>query len=102
MHRASNEVVFVHVSKNVDFCNLSKEKMSSIDPQIILDALEKSEKDAEAVKEKFLDKVKNYENVTVSTKLVLSLLACMLGQRLRYSTGLIQTWRIDYWRRFKS
>ena len=40
--------------------------MSKIDPQIILDALEKAEKEAAAVQEKFLGKVKNYENVTVS------------------------------------
>merc|ERR1711970_77874 len=39
--------------------------MSQIDPQIILDALAKAEQETVAVQEKFLDKVKNYENVTV-------------------------------------
>ena len=75
MHRTSNEIVFVHVSKNVDFCSLSKEKMSQIDPQIILDALEKAENEAKAVEAKFMDKVKNYENLTVSEKLHFSKLS---------------------------
>merc|ERR1719419_1039970 len=39
--------------------------MSQIDPQIILDALEKAENEAKAVEAKFMDKVKNYENLTV-------------------------------------
>ena len=78
MHRTSNEIVFVHVSKNVDFCSLSKEKMSQIDPQIILDALEKAENEAKAVEAKFMDKVKNYENLTVSEKLHFSKLSHLL------------------------
>ena len=44
--------------------------MSQIDPQIILDALAKAEKEAADVQEKFLGKVKNYENVTVRSSSV--------------------------------
>ena len=52
----------------LDFCSMTEETMSKISPDTILEALEKAENDAKKVEDKFMSKVKSYENVNVSLK----------------------------------
>ena len=46
IHKKSNTLVFCHVAKMLDFCSMSEESMSKINPQTILDSLQAAEDDA--------------------------------------------------------
>lgn len=50
----------------LDFCSMSEESMSKINPQTILDALQSAEEDAKKVEKKFMEKMNTYEDVNVS------------------------------------
>ena len=45
---------------------MSEDTMAKIDPQTILDALQKAEDDAKKVEKKFMEKMQTYEDVNVS------------------------------------
>ena len=66
IHKKSNTLVFCHVAKMLDFCSMSEESMSKINPQTILDALQSAEEDAKKVEKKFMEKMNTYEDVNVS------------------------------------
>ena len=66
IHKKSNTLVFCHVAKMLDFCSMSEDTMAKIDPQTILDALQKAEDDAKKVEKKFMEKMQTYEDVNVS------------------------------------
>ena len=50
----------------LDFCSMSEESMSKINPQTILDSLQAAEDDAKKVEKKFMEKMNTYEDVNVS------------------------------------